>query len=76
VDFAPGQRASPQRIVCEAFLANKNIAVLELPPYSPTCSLRLLPLPKDQVRAQRNPFCVGRTRESKNGGDTQQPYRT
>jgi len=35
VDFAPGQRASPQRSVCEAVLANKIITVLEHPPYSP-----------------------------------------
>jgi len=32
-------------------------------------SLRLLPLPKDQVGA----LCVGRKCESKNGGDPQQP---
>ena len=32
VDFVPGQRASPQRIVSEAILANKNITVLEHPP--------------------------------------------
>jgi len=30
VDFAPGQCASPQQ-----FLANKNITVLQYPPYSP-----------------------------------------
>ena len=28
------------------------------------------------VSAQSNPFCVGRTCESKNGGDPQQPYIT
>jgi transposase len=35
LDFAPRQRASPQRFVCKAILANHNITVLEHPPYSP-----------------------------------------
>jgi len=59
------------------FLANRNITVLEHPPpLARPRSLRLLPLPKDQVSAHRNPFCVGKKCERKNGGDPQQPYTT
>lgn len=36
----------------------------------------LIPLPKDQVSAQRNPFLVGRKCESKSGWDLRQSYRT
>jgi len=43
------------------FLANKNVTVLEYPPYSPDlapCDFYLFP--KGHVSAQRDPFCVGR----------------
>jgi len=43
------------------FLGNKNPPTLLTIPRS----LRLLPLPKDQVSAQMNPFCVGRKCERK-----------
>jgi hypothetical protein len=65
-DNAPAHNA----LSMKQFLAN-HITVLEHPPYS----LRLLPLPKDQVGAQRNPLFVGRRCESKNDGDPQQPFR-
>jgi len=72
-DNAPAHNA----LSVKQYLANKNITVPEQPPYSPRPrSLRPTPLPKDQVSAQRNPFCVDRRRESKNGGEPQQPYGT
>ena len=74
VDFAPEQRAPPPTTHClwSNFKLIKSSLCLSTHPTHQT----LLPLPKDQVSAQRNPFCVGRTCESKNGGDPQQPYRT
>jgi len=66
-DVAPAHN----KLSVKQFLANKNITVFEHPPYLP-----LLPLPKDQVSAQRNPFCDGRKSASKNGEDPQQLYRT
>jgi len=67
-DNAPAHRA----LSVKQFLANKNITVLEHPHYSPDlalCDSYLFP-------KKRNPFCVGRRCESKNGGETKKPYRT
>jgi len=72
-DNAPAHNA----LSVTQFLANKNITVLGAPTLlARPRSLRFLPLPKDQVSAQRNAFCVGRKCESKNGGYPQQPYKT
>jgi hypothetical protein len=38
LDFAPSQRASPQRLAVKQFLANHNISVPKYPPYSPYLS--------------------------------------
>jgi transposase len=48
--FAPRQRASPQRFVCEA---SQNITVLEHPPYSPDlapCDFYLFPKIKSVLK--------------------------
>jgi transposase len=53
VDFAPEQRASTQRNVCEAILTNKNITVLQHPHYSPDlapCDFSLFPKIKSVLK--------------------------
>ena len=51
--LSPGQCASPQCTVCEAIFSNKNIAVLEHPPYSPDlahCDFYLFPKIKSVLK--------------------------
>jgi hypothetical protein len=59
-DNAPAHNA----LYVKQFSANKNITVLEHPPYSPdlaSCDFYLF----QKISAQRNPFCVGENGESK-----------
>jgi hypothetical protein len=59
------------------FLANKNITVLDHPPYSPDLAPRdFYPILKIKSMLQRAPFWVSRKCKSKNSGSPQQPYRT
>jgi hypothetical protein len=57
------------------FLANKNITVLEHPPYLPDlapCNFYLFPKIKSVLKGTH---FFSRKCESKNSGDPQQPYR-
>jgi histone-lysine N-methyltransferase SETMAR len=67
-DKAPAHNA----LSVKQYLANKNIIVVQHPPYSADlapCGFYFFL--KNQVSAQRNPFYVGRKCESKNGGEPQ-----
>jgi hypothetical protein len=68
-DNAPAQNA----LSLNQCLANKISLCLSTLSNRP---LRLLPVPKDQVSAQRNPVCVGEKCKSKNDRCPQQPYKT
>jgi hypothetical protein len=77
LDFAPRQRANPQRFV-KQFLANHKIIVLEHPPYSPDLapgSFSLFPKMKSVLKGNNFFPFFGRRYESKNGGDPQQLFR-
>jgi hypothetical protein len=59
------------------FLGNKNITVLEHPPYSPhlaPCDFCLFPKIKSVLKGTR--FLSEEHVKPKHGGDTQQSYRT
>jgi len=59
------------------FLANKNISVLEHPPYSPdlaSCDFYLFPKIKSVLKGTH--FVLVENVKAKNGGDPHQPYRT
>ena len=72
-DNAPAHNA----LSVKQFLANKNITVLEHPPYSPDlapCDFYLFPKIKSVLKGTH--FVSVENVKAKNGGDPQQPYRT
>jgi len=72
-DNAPAHNA----LSVKQFLANKNITVLEHPPYSPDlapCDFCLFPKIKSVLKGTH--FVSVEHVKAKNGGDPQQPYRT
>jgi len=72
-DNAPAHNA----LSVKQFLANKNITVLEHPPYIPDltpCNFILFPKIKSVLKGTH--FVLVENVKAKNGGDRQQPYRT
>jgi len=72
-DNAPAHNA----LSVKQFLANKNITVLEHPPYSPDLALCDFCLfPKIKLVLIGTHFVSVENVKAKNGGEPQQPYRT
>jgi hypothetical protein len=77
VDFEPGKRKANKALPINQCLTNKNFAVFDHSPYSPDlASCEFYIFPKDQVRAQKNQFRVGRKFGNKNFGNPKQHFRT